>query len=343
MSEQPNLLVTLPNFTSDESWLLLSDKIIEASNIKEDTHKFLILYKSLPPSLQKDYQKLLSADDDDDLYDQLVHELNSRFTMRDSEKFKTLHTLEMMGDRTPKQFLRDLQNKYTAAGGITNQNLKYAYALGLPVEYRHIVFSNSHDNLDDAAAQVEDIYSMNKQLNNFSAYGGNPVLTSSVTLAETMSQPTVNAANISKQSLNLEKENLRLANALADMTETLKKLNTRIDNLENKNVHQQPSLSANHFPKHQSINPFQNYYPNPTSANPSSKLNSNSPAFKNYCPITPSANNSYGLCFYHCSFGVNARKCDGNCNWSNFKIPPHSCSLNPCPWDRYNVTYLQKN
>ena len=72
-----------------------------------------------------------------------MRQLTDRFALPYHAKFQTFHTLERIGDRSPKQFLRDLRSTYKAAGGINNTNLRYAFALGLPQEYTNIVFASN--------------------------------------------------------------------------------------------------------------------------------------------------------------------------------------------------------
>ena len=53
------------------------------------------------------------------------------------------------------------------------------------------------------------------------------------------------------------------------------------------------------------------------------------------CPPLPSRYKPHGLCFFHMAFGTGSYNCEGgNCSWPNFRIPPHMCSSNACPWEK---------
>ena len=219
---------TLPTYSPDDEWLQLSLKIITTSGNTGNTARFLALYKALPKEVQRDYKTLLTSNNPN-TYNDLVRELTSRFQMPDHTKFQTLHTLEPIGDRSPKQFLRDLQNKYQAAGGISNNNLRYAFALGLPTEFRNVVFSTNPNNLTDAANIVDDMWNATKSL----APAFNPYMTPQVSIntfhPDLQGKTDLKAATTIS---NLQAENQRLNTTLEQMTEMMQKLNKRLTDLE---------------------------------------------------------------------------------------------------------------
>lgn len=309
MAQAP-AIPSLPEYSADDEWLQLSLKIITTSGNTDNTVRFLALYKSLPKDVQRDHKNLLISNGAT-TYDDLVTALSDRFSMPDHSKFQTLHTLESIGDRSPKQFLRDLKCKYEAAGGINNTNLRFAFALGLPSELRNIVFSCDPNNLTEAAARVDDLYNANKSLtSSFNPYTQNF---------------QVNAVNndsskISSNSSNPVLETQRLNNNLELMTEMLQNFNSRLTQLETAQNQNQSNYQIPQTMIKPPISQQQLYK-------------------KSNCPALPSSANPMGLCFYHGSFGFKARKCNkDDCNWKNFKIPVHVCKDTPCPWNKYNQT-----
>ena len=118
--------------------------------------KFITLYRHLPCHIQRDYQDLLISDEEN-TYDELIKLLKKRLAMPDHLKSQALHQLETIGDRSPTQFLRDKRRKYQVAGEASFTNLHYAFALGLPPDFRNVIFSFDTKNLDTAALRVKDI------------------------------------------------------------------------------------------------------------------------------------------------------------------------------------------
>lgn len=232
--QQPQIQ-QLPDYSPDDDWLQLCIRIITASGNNNNTSKFLALYRALPKDVARDFKNLLTSNNPT-TYNDLVQELTARFEMPDHTKFQTLHTLETIGDRSPKQFLRDLRNKYQAAGGINNSNLRYAFALGLPLEFRNLVFASDPNNLTDAAARVDDMWNANKSLSpSFNPYASQQIMDS--TFSQPISfavSPQISSASKTFDVDKIELENLRLNTALEEATDMIKQLRARIDVLEEK-------------------------------------------------------------------------------------------------------------
>ena len=333
---QPTIPPLSP-YSPDDEWLQLSIKIINSSGNTNNTSRFLALFRSLPKELQRDYKDLLTSNNAT-TYNDLVIQLTNRFQMPDHTKFQTLHSLESIGDRSPKQFLRDLRHKYLSAGGINNNMLRYAFAYGLPDEYRNIVFANDPNNLNDVANRVDDMWNTNKALTN--SY--NPFASTQLGINASHNEIS-NIAKANKSSVNsdrLEIENLRLTAALEENNEMMRKLNKRIDDLEIQN--------SKHNTVHTESNRRYDSYYNPKYDQNSGSFaarrqpNSNN-RYNDSCPKPPTAENPQGLCFYHACFGYNAKKCNkDDCRWRSFIVPPHDCNLRSCLWDKF-MQPSQKN
>ena len=310
----------LPDYSPDDEWLQLSIKIIASSGNTNNSSKFLALFRALPKDIQRDYKTLLTSNNAT-TYNILVQELTNRLQLPDHAKFQTLHSLESIGDRSPKQFLRDLKHKYQAAGGINNSMLRYAFAYGLPEEYRNVVFANDPNNLNDAADRVDDLWNTNKALNN----NFNPFANSQLGINSSSNMHTQNKQTVSTDRLEIE--NLRLSSTIEDMSETIKKLNQRLESLElaNKTFTNRTNDSYQ-IPQRRSNQTDSNYYK----------------PINQTCPTIPNAQNPQGLCYYHACFGTKARKCQDSCKWTTFTVPPHSCNINTCPWSKF-IEPIQKN
>ena len=179
--------------------------------------------------VQRDYKSSLISNNANTNTD-LVKELTDRFQIPDHTKFQTFHTLEAIGDRIQKQFMMDLCSKYQATGGINNSNLRYAFALGLPQEFRNIIFASDLSNLTGAAAKVDDLWNANKCL----ASAFNPYAAAQLTVDAFKSSPQINPS-ASSNPLSVEMlstENQGLNSTLEQMKDLMEKLNQRITQLE---------------------------------------------------------------------------------------------------------------
>lgn len=310
----PEINVTipaLPEYSADDQWLALATRIIALSGSNNNEAKFLALYKSLPREVQRDYKTLLLSNEDD-TYESLVSKLEIKLQMPDHCKFQALHTLEVIGDRSPIQFLQDLRNKYAAAGEINNTNLRFAFALGLPQEYRNIVFTSDINQLDIAATRVNDLWNTNRTL--VPSFNPVPQLFQMNNM-----QLQQNAPKETTSTVKAEHENMQLRQIIEDMNDTIKKMSSRLEEME---------LKSNST--HSTERKVQNSYTNmPAKRKPFTP--------RNICPAIPTPQNPHGLCFYHATFGRNARKCAPNCNWTSFKIPHHHCNQQHCLWEKYKT------
>jgi hypothetical protein len=302
---------SLPVFSPDEQWLTLSSRILEKTAINaNNTAKFLALYSALPKDIQKDHQDLLVSDEED-TYKNLVAQLKKRFCLHDYQKFQSLHTLESIGDRSPTQFLRDLRHKYTAAGVKSDSNLRYAFACGLPAEYRNIIFASNPDSLNDAAARVEELWNANKAILPGLQLNTPPLYQIQPHKIEHSAPLNCNA----DMALLKAEENLRLTKVVEDMSALIQNLNKRLDKLEQTS----PQQSYNQY----------------------SSNSRKPPSMNSSCPPPPSPQNPQNLCRYHISFGAKAKNCIPGCQFIRLRVPAHQCNYRYCPWQKF--THSKEN
>lgn len=328
----------LPPFHHDEHWLELSRVIIDASGSPSELNKFLALYKSLPEHIQRDYKNILLSDSGDTKYIELLKELKKRLATPKHAAFDRLYSKEDIGDRSPTQFLRDLKRKFEGTS-ISLDHLQHAFAVGLPIEYRTVVFSSDSSSLTEVAYRVEQLFNANKSMNNKN---------------NSISAYEVKAKNVQKERSTevtdeLRLENQRMRSALQEAVENIKSLTSKVDELTRnksfkpRNVNKQMSNNIA-TTQHQNSNNFQpqNNYQQQNNQNahyipPHARQNDNSQtkfmSNSNNCPPIP---DNIPLCFYHKRFGVHAVKCEPEsmCKWTTFTIPQHQCT-GYCIWYKY--------
>ena len=298
----------LPQFHPDEQWLMLAKKLLQNAGELSNTAKFLALYKSLPRDIQNDCKEMLQSDENN-TYDMLCEELNRRFETPAHVKFKNMYIIETIGDRSPTQFLKDLRRKHASFGVTDVEHLQFAFAQGLPEQYKPLVFSDIPANLDGIAERIEKLHNINEspvhasnsypfQVNNHS------------------SMPNCAIANINSKEKNDQNmkdkamlNEMRQMQLLEDLKETMNKLNKRIDEVESSissaNKQSQTQDEQYYRPYHQRVMNQQK--------KPNYNYNSSRPKF-----------NPNGYCEYHRVFGHRARNCMQPCNWRRENTPRKS-------------------
>ena len=225
--------------------------------------------------------------------------------MPDHLKFKVLHQLETIVDRSLTQFLRDMRRKYQAAGEVSNTSLHYAFALHLPPDVTNVIFSFDTKDFDTAALRVEKLYNTTNKpspsVDNIDSQCNNHV--------HSLQQPNSNLLDDCDHSI--------LANTLIEKLNLIAEKVNIIDHRQNAVEKTKQSFNKTAFKNQQRNTPFTNSPP-PT------------------CPPTPSKLYWMGLCYYHALFGNKANKCGGDCSWFQFNMPQQDCKATKCHWTKYN-------
>lgn len=330
---------TLPEFVPDEEWVVLADKIIDNSGIAGNTNKFLILYASLPTDIQREFSSLLSSAAAT-TYTDLVANLKDRFKIPNHKKFELLHTIEQIGDRNPRTFLRQLRNKYTAAGGITADSLRYAFAYGLPQQYRTVVLTTDSANIEDAAAKVEDMWYADRSNISQQTPMGNPfalVNTMGVSQQGGLMAPwqmvagTADLSLVKKQTQASPDFNILQAGTSSDISKTksindqllqeLRNTQEQVRRLERELKFSPPNANRGRGRGYPQAAQRGKYIP---------------PHMRNrpMCHHVPTRYNPQGLCRFHLQFGQRAFSCEGACTFQQMQSREHLCT-DPCPWSRF--------
>lgn len=317
----------LPEFSATEDWVTLSDKIIKNANLNHNETQFLTIYKVLPEAIRHDFSALLKSNANT-TYAELITSLQERFSLPAHKKFDCLYSIEELGDRNPKYFLRHLRNKYAQAGGITDENLKYAYSRGLPQHYRMIVFSTDPANLDDAANKLEDVWysekSANMRPNNpFTAaqtmgISSNHMFSCNMNAATPSASqwmPGAQSSFFERQMDTVFTENVKLKAEIQRTQDQLDRLEKELARLRNQSLNNNNrKVQSNNGPRYVAPPKSDNIF---------------------VCPKVPSENDRQGLCMAHLRFGGSAYTCQmQGCSFNNLKAQKHSCS-SYCPWSQF--------
>ena len=314
----PIPMPALPEFFYEEEWVDLCEKIIATNaNGANNNQKFLSIYKALPRDIARENTDLLKSNAAT-TYTDLIANLRTRFTLPAHEKFDILYRREEIGDRSPKEFMLYLKNKYKRAGhNVTAGDLRQAYASGISAEFQQVFLTFKETELDDAVSALEEIWFAQKTRSHAQSSSGTWKINGPLTNENSTAKVRFATSDINK----FELENLRMRNELEETKEQLEKLK-----LELKNISRHSASSSSNDKSSRDASRERPRYTN--SYNNYKKTNS--------CPPLPNEDNNYGLCFYHSSFGNQSHNCQSPCNWRNFQIPRHNCN-NPryCKWNKF--------
>ena len=306
LDTQKTQIPILQDFEPTVLWLKVARQSIGVSAVTDNRIKFLALFRSLPKTLQVEFENLLDSTADD-TYDTLCTGLESRFAVPDHVKYKALHEPDPIGDREPVEYLRDLKRKYKAVGFMDLTNLRYVFAKGMPPQYTQMIYSADKRRLEEVAATIKEIWDVNSCQ---SSYDGQGLGVHQVHYSgDSQAGSAGNVGNV--QNADLHALVKQLADQVSDMQMQLAG-----------REHGDPPIFTSSNSRNSQIG--DNW------RRRSGSFNSG-----NSCPPLPSRASPQGLCFYHCSFGVRARKCEAGCRWRYFKVPQHNCRREDCPWNNY--------
>lgn len=296
----------LPIFHPDEEWLILAKKLLENAGQISNTAKFLAIYKSLPRDIQKDCKEMLQSNENN-TFDILCEELKRRFEIPAHVKFQNMYTHETIGDRSPIQFLRDLRRKHSSIGVTNLEHLQFAFAQGLPEQYKPLVFSDIPDNLDAIAERIEKLHNVSKS----SMVATNPCSFQMNSYSSSIPSGAIaNMNSIEKEAQNMKDKSMlnemRQTQLLEDLKETMTRMNQRLNEVESaiSSTKDRPMVQYG-----------QNIRSYPQRAMPQQKKTN---YYKDTTKFKPNTN---GFCKYHTRFGERSRNCVQPCNWRRQNNP----------------------
>lgn len=299
----------MPPFHPETTWVTLCERVIANSNVTVNSAQFLAVYQALPFDIQQEFSALLESNANN-TYADLLAGLRDRFRLTDGKKFDLVFSMENIGDRTPKQFLRHLRNRYKLAGSNNIQQLKHVYARGMQPNYGDIVYAYDANRLDAAANRLEDMYIRDQAIKSQSVFN-------QVTQDQYSSVPNSGAAAVNTQMVAQTSTNDGQIETLRNQMKNLEKEIARLS-VTNKD-NSQSSKSQQYIPPHQRsvVVP---------------------------CPRVPSFVDRQGLCTSHLRFGSKAYRClnQGNCSFDNLKAKKHSCT-DACPWSNFLASGISRD
>lgn len=325
--QSSNLIPRLPhNFSRSRTWLDTVDFYINncANTVLTENQKFMSLYNALPADIASEESDLLTSNSNTK-YTDLRTRLRTKFATPVRDKYAILTKAEPIGDRIPTQYLSYIKKGYATAGLNDNEAIKLAFAKGLPEKYAIFVQMADANNLDEVAKQLDGTWSLDSkpQINTIS--------------------PTESLEN---KEINELKKKVQELSANVVQGAVRKNVLPNQHNSGSSQGENNRSGFNNQNPNSTSQYPRSNHFnQNRSNNNYSSNVNNNrEPQYRfdyrqrqnDTCPEPPNYNNTYGLCSRHIRYGADTYKCiDRNCQWNNFKVPFHRCTLRECKWTRY--------
>ena len=148
--------VSVPTFQAKdvEFWFLQVEAMFRTGNVTGDQSKFDYVVKALDLSAATDIRELLRNPPDEDMYGALKKALIDRLALSESARIKKILSNEQMGDRTPSQHLRHLQN--VAGDSFSETVLLSIWMQALPPDVKLIVAGDAENLALDKLASMAD-------------------------------------------------------------------------------------------------------------------------------------------------------------------------------------------
>ena len=252
-------MANLPPFIPEDPthWLKLCDAHFTLKSIVSPAEKIYYILTSLPYDIQRELDNALSFTTEDE-YKNFKGLLLSATALPAQKRINQLISSEELGDQKPSMFLRHL--KSLAGSQADNEEfIKPLFLKRLPSSISQILASMPHSTVDELARSADAIiHFRSESIGGINALGGHQGHEPNKALEEQMRFLRTTVANLSEQ---------------------LKDVTRRLQNIES---------SAGHT-RGRSVNKFRSHSRH---------------------------NRSSGMCFYHEKFGNRANRCQKPCSYT---------------------------
>ncbi|XP_047996330.1 uncharacterized protein LOC125234169 [Leguminivora glycinivorella] len=152
--------VRVPPFNADEPalWFAQIEAQFQLSKITQDDTKFYYVAGQLEARYAMEVKDVITNPPAADKYGKIKAELIRRLSASQEKRTRQLLVHEELGDRSPSQFLRHLQN--LAGTAATSELLQTIWCDRLPHNVQTILASQSDQSLDKLADLADRVYEL---------------------------------------------------------------------------------------------------------------------------------------------------------------------------------------
>ena len=151
----PNVVLPTLNNSDVELWLAQIEYSFQAAKIKDQAAKFHYVAAALPSQLSSELRDILLCPPEENQYEVLREEIVKRLAITERERIAKLLKNETLGDRTPSQFLRYLQ-QLAGPKAIEETFLRQLFLQRLPDSVQVALASVSQDTELKALGECAD-------------------------------------------------------------------------------------------------------------------------------------------------------------------------------------------
>ena len=315
---------TLPQYESEdaEAYFCLVDATFAAYEVTDEAKKFLLTMGALTPELRVTAKKIFELEPEQ-RYQALKKLIVEKTKKPENQRIQQLLNGAQIGDRRPSdylQYLRQLMGEKKEENGTI---LRTIFLNNLPAQMRPIVAATKALTLDDHAETADKIFDlMRPQQQTLNAVQGEA--------QHNAHSHTLEISNI-RLEFNGELHKLQIAASQAKsqietlqasmslMNETLRSLQMELQRLSYNRPYTQPPPNFTGRGRSTSRGPPNTY--NRRSDTP----HSNYKAAQQHTHTTdppratsphPSGSDASALCWYHATYGQQARSCHTPCSWN---------------------------
>lgn len=150
--------VKIPPFwaTDPVLWFAQIESQFATSRISNDKTKFHHVIASLDPSVAAEIREIIISPPNENLYDTLKKELISRTSLSEQQRLRELLSAEELGDRTPTQLLRRMQ-QLLAGKNMDPSILAQLFLQRLPSDVRKVLAASATLPLETQASIADKV------------------------------------------------------------------------------------------------------------------------------------------------------------------------------------------
>lgn len=155
-----NVNIKLPEFWHNDPivWFTQVEALFATKNISSEKTKYNILLSSISPELATEVRDILLNTPTNNPYTKLKETILKRTTISKQKQIQQLLNCEELGDKTPTQLLRRLNQLLgEQANAIDNSILKEIFLQRLPVNVKIVLASIKEDSLENLAEVADKI------------------------------------------------------------------------------------------------------------------------------------------------------------------------------------------
>ena len=305
-----------------EMFLGILDATFQAYGLEDSTKQFLLAFGALPTELRTAAKSVLEKDAAT-RYAELKSIIIEKQRPTESERMRLLLGTTTIGDRKPSEFLQHLRTLIGNKEQHDSPIIKQIFMDQLPSEIKPIVAATKSDKLDDLAETADRVYNITRppharNINSVQDANNEHKCTQAPEIASIRLQFTEDLHKIQLAAAKTTLQVKNLETSMTQISESIQALrlevqrntyNTHYQNQQQQQPYYPPRGRSNSRGPHNRYRQGEATSPAPRQPQ---QLNTQTPQ---HTTASNPNSNTQTLCWYHTTYGNQARSCHTPCAW----------------------------